>query len=251
MLTFGKLNISNMIVEVCANSLQSSLNAENAGAHRIELCSELGIGGITPSFGLLKKVKEKLSLPVHVLIRPRSGDFTYSDLEFNIMKEDILFCREMGFAGIVSGVLHSDFSLDLSRTGTLVELAGDLTFTFHRAFDWVKDPITTLAQLENIGVACLLTSGQQRSAVEGMRLLKQLHLNALKCQVMPGGGINETNIREFRENGFKAIHLSGAQFHQTLAELPEIAMNSPSHLRENFIGVSDPEVIKKIVKMVK
>jgi copper homeostasis protein len=161
MLTFGKLNISNMIVEVCANSLQSSLNAENAGAHRIELCSELGIGGITPSFGLLKKVKEKLSLPVHVLIRPRSGDFTYSDLEFNIMKEDILFCREMGFAGIVSGVLHSDFSLDLSRTGTLVELAGDHTFTFHRAFDWVKDPITTLDQLEKIGYACLLNSGHK------------------------------------------------------------------------------------------
>lgn len=94
-----------MLVEVCANSLESALNAEKAGANRIELCSELAVGGVTPSYGVLKAVREKISIPVRVLIRPRSGDFTYSDEEFNIMKNDIELCVEMGFDGIVSGVL--------------------------------------------------------------------------------------------------------------------------------------------------
>ncbi|HET8736468.1 MAG TPA: copper homeostasis protein CutC, partial [Pricia sp.] len=95
-----------MLVEVCANSLQSALNAQEAGAHRIELCSELAVGGVTPSYGFLKAVREQITIPVHVLIRPRSGDFTYSEREFDIMKSDITHCVDMGFDGIVSGILE-------------------------------------------------------------------------------------------------------------------------------------------------
>src|SRR5690606_10189706 len=120
LLIFKVLNIRNMIVEVCANSLESAINAQKAGADRIELCVELGVGGLTPSYGLLKRIKEYVSIPINVLIRPRSGDFTYSDLEFNIMRTDIELCKNLGFNGIVSGVLLRDLTLDVKRTKELV-----------------------------------------------------------------------------------------------------------------------------------
>ncbi len=130
-----------MLLEICANSYQSAINAEKAGANRIELCAELAVGGITPSYGLLKKVMNDLTIPVHVLVRPRSGDFTYSDAEFQILKEDILICKELGVLGIVSGVLNLDNTIDLERTKELVETAKPMNFTFHRAFDWVLNPM--------------------------------------------------------------------------------------------------------------
>ena len=115
-----------MLVEVCANSLESAMNAQKAGADRIELCSELAVGGITPSYGLLKAVKENVDIPVHVLIRPRSGDFSFTEDEFKIMKRNIELCVDMGFDGIVSGVLQMNFTLDLEKTKMLVDLSGDL-----------------------------------------------------------------------------------------------------------------------------
>jgi copper homeostasis protein len=108
-----------MILEICANSYQSAMNAEKAGAHKIELCSELSVGGVTPSYGLLKKVMHSISIPVQVLIRPRSGDFSYSNAEFEIMKENILQCKALGCAGIVSGVLHENNTIDIERTREL------------------------------------------------------------------------------------------------------------------------------------
>lgn len=240
-----------MIVEICANSLQSALNAELAGADRIELCSELGVGGITPSFGLLKKVKDAVKLPVHILIRPRSGDFMYSDLEFEIMKENILLCREMGFEGIVSGVLHPDYTIDSKRTGELRQLAGEMAFTFHRAFDWVKDPNVALRKLEALGVQYVLTSGQKSTAAEAISILEQLHNASSDCKIMPGGGISEHNIDKFIKIGFEAIHLSGTVFHKSLSTIPKVSMNSSAFLREEFIAVSNPDRIKAIVKRVK
>ena len=112
-----------MIVEVCANSFQSALNAQNAGADRIELCSELAVGGITPNYGLLKKVTSDLKIPVHVLIRPRSGDFTYSGSEFEVMKQNIALCKQLNCYGIVSGVLNKDMTVDMTRTKELIDLA--------------------------------------------------------------------------------------------------------------------------------
>src|SRR5690606_19728280 len=149
---------SNMLVEVCANSLQSALNAQMAGADRIELCSELGVGGITPSVGLIQSVKKELSIPIHVLIRPRSGHFTYSDSEFEVMKADILACSELGVDGIVAGILMDDFSVDVERNQELLKLAEPMHFTFHRAFDWVLDPVDALKQLERMGIGTVLTS---------------------------------------------------------------------------------------------
>ena len=112
-----------MILEICANSYQSAVNANTAGAHRIELCSEISVGGTTPSYGLLKKVMTDIDIPVHVLIRPRSGNFTYSGKEFDIMKENIRLCKDLGCAGIVAGVLHEDNTIDIKRTSELIELS--------------------------------------------------------------------------------------------------------------------------------
>jgi copper homeostasis protein len=240
-----------MIVEVCANSYQSAVNAEAAGADRIELCSELAVGGITPSYGLIKKVSEKLGIPVHVLIRPRSGDFTYSRDEFQIMKTDIAICADLGISGIVSGVLYSDGTLDKTRTGELIAAAGDLQFTFHRAFDWVTDPLKTLTELENLGVDCILTSGGRQSAEEGINQLVSWRKKAEKCVVMPGGGIREHNALVFRNEGFEAIHLSGIKFSKTLNKKPQLSMNTASYLRDDEIALTDFEIVRALIQSVK
>lgn len=240
-----------MIVEVCANSLESAINAQKAGADRIELCVELGVGGLTPSYGLLKTIKDYVSIPIHVLIRPRSGDFTYSDLEFDSMKADIAFCTELGFNGIVSGVLFRDFTLDVERTKELLALARPLKFTFHRAFDWVRDPVGTLKELELMGVDTLLSSGLQKTSIEGMDQLWELHERSGHCVIMPGGGIRDTNVHRFKERGFKAVHLSGIKFHKTLDRVPEVPMSTPGFLRDDEIPVSDLEILREVIGIVK
>lgn len=240
-----------MLVEVCANSLESALNAQNAGADRIELCSELGVGGITPSYGLLKRVREEVTIPVHVLIRPRSGDFTYSDKEFEIMKTDVALCVDLGFDGIVSGVLRRDFVLDLERTQELIEASKGLKFTFHRAFDWVADPFKTLEILEKMGVDYILSSGQRKSAPEGIELLSKLHQIASACQIMPGGGVRAENVGLFKEKGFKAVHLSGVRFYRSLPVLPSVSMSSASLLQDDKIAITDVETVRGIVNKVK
>ncbi len=240
-----------MLVEICANSLQSALNAEKGGADRIELCSELAVGGITPSYGLLKSVKEHISIPVHVLIRPRSGNFTYSDLEFEIMKKDIALCMDLGFEGIVAGVLHSDFTLDMERTQSLIEASNGLHFTFHRAFDWVANPLNTLEKLEDMGVQTLLSSGQQKSALAGIDLLTRLNEQASTCTIQPGGGIGAENLQEFKSRNFKAIHLSGSTFIKKLNTTPRIPMHSGAKLKDDEITVTDLDIVRHIVKEAK
>jgi len=240
-----------MLIEVCANSLQSALNAEKAGAHRIELCSELAVGGITPSYGLLKAIREKITIPVHVLIRPRSGDFTYSTEEFEIMKTDIETCVTMGFDGIVSGALKNDFSLDAHLTETLIGTSRDLKFTFHRAFDWIKNPLGAMGLLENLGVDSILTSGQQKSAEEGLGLLSELQSKATTITIMPGGGIRPENIKLFQKKGFRAAHLSGSRFERTLTTTPRISMNTASFLKDDQITVADLQTLREVVNAVK
>lgn len=240
-----------MLVEICANSVQSALNAERGGADRVELCSELGIGGITPSYGFLKTVREQVAIPAHVLIRPRSGDFTYSDMEFEQMKANILLCKKMNFQGVVSGVLHENFTLDIDRTLILKELAGEMKFTFHRAFDWVKDPVRTLELLENIGADYILSSGQQKTALEGKKLLRQLKQNSKSCVILPGGGINASNALWFKENNFAAIHLSATELCKTLDEKPAISMNSMAHINDATLAVTNQSLVKNICAIVK
>jgi copper homeostasis protein len=200
-----------MLLEICANSYQSAKTAQTAGAHRIELCQELSVGGLTPSYGLLKNVINQLTIPIFVLIRPRSGDFVYAESEFDIMKQDISLCKEFGVQGIVSGVLNKNKTIDVVRTKELVELSRPLPFTFHRAFDELDNPIQGLNELIGLGVDRVLTSGQESSAVDGLPLLMQLNEIARgRLTILPGGGINAKNAAVFKTKGFAEIHASAS-----------------------------------------
>ncbi|GEL11299.1 copper homeostasis protein [Flavobacterium glycines] len=240
-----------MLLEICASSYQSAINAQNAGANRIELCSELALGGITPSYGLIKKVIENLSIPVHVLIRPRSGNFTYSEEEFEIIKTDIKLCKKLGCQGIVSGVLKADNTIDVIRTQELIELSKPLSFTFHRAFDWIENSSDAVEQLIAIGANRILTSGKKSSAQEGIVLLKELEIKAQnKLLIFPGGGINSENVLTFKEAGFKEIHCSASKI-EYLKDEGKIPMNSSVFFNENSIVHSDYDKIKNIVDLIR
>lgn len=229
-----------MKLEICANSYQSALNAQEAGAHRIELCSELSVGGITPSYGLLKQVVDTLSIPVFVLIRPRSGNFTYSDEELDIMKQDIQLCKSIGCTGIVSGVLKEDSAIDVKRTKELIELSKPLEFTFHRAFDCVENPNKTLEQLIDLGADRVLTSGQEASAEKGLNVLKALNeISNNRITILAGGGISPENAKKFKEAGFNEIHASASS-----------KLETDDSLFSQPLTYSDPEKIKAILDAI-
>ena len=239
-----------MKLEICANSFQSALNAQIAGADRIELCSELALGGITPSHGLIEKVVSELDIEVYVLIRPRSGNFTYTDEEFDVLKRDIEFCKQIGCHGIVSGVLRNDHTIDIERTKQLIELSSPLDFTFHRAFDLIPNALEGLQQLMNIGVPRILSSGQQPSAEQGLTLLKKLlQLSESKTSIMPGAGIQATNAHVFKEAGFTEIHCSASSVIRNSYD-PKLSMSSPQAFDESSTTVSDIEKIKKIREII-
>ena len=194
-----------MIIEVCAESYEYAVKAEKAGAHRIELCKDLHLDGLTPDYESSKRTIDTLDIPVFILIRPREGDFIYSDEEFELMKDDILKFKEMGCKGIVSGVLNSDNSIDIKKTKELVELSRPLEFTFHRAFDKVNNPLNEIENLIELGIDRVLTSGQKEKAIDGLVLLKQLNsISKNRIKIMPGSGINKSNIVNFAN--FEEIH---------------------------------------------
>jgi copper homeostasis protein len=240
-----------MLLEVCASNYKSAYNAQLAGADRIELCSELTIGGITPSYGLLKKVTGLLEISVFVLVRPRSGDFTYTEEEFEIMKANIELCKQLGVSGIVSGVLNIDNTIDVKRTQELVELSKPLPFTFHRAFDWTPNAEEALEQLIEIGVNRVLTSGQETSSEKGIDRLIKLQAQANKrITILPGGGINANNAKEFKNNGFLEVHASASTSKSTIVT-PKISMNSIKFLSDDHIFYSDTSKIQAILNAVK
>ena len=194
-----------MIIEVCAESYEYAMKAEKAGADRIELCKDLHLDGLTPDYETAKKTIDSLNIPVFILIRPREGDFIYSNKEFELMKNDIVKFKEMGCKGIVSGVLNEDNSIDIKRTKELVELSRPLDFTFHRAFDVVSDPLKEIENLIRLGVDRILTSGQKDKAIEGLDSLLELkRISNNEILIMPGSGISNTNFMKF--NSFNEIH---------------------------------------------
>ena len=194
-----------MIIEVCAESYEYALKAEKAGANRIELCKDLHLDGLTPGYESAKRIIDSLNIPVFILIRPREGDFIYSNEEFELMKRDIIKFKEMGCKGIVSGVLNDDNSVDVKRTKDLIELSRPLEFTFHRAFDIVSDPLKEIEILIGLGVDRILTSGQKNKATEGLYLLEKLNnISKKRIVIMPGSGISNTNFKKF--NSFNEIH---------------------------------------------
>jgi copper homeostasis protein len=202
-----------IILEICTDSIASSLEAARGGAHRLELCAALPLGGLTPSAGTIRQVRELVALPLHVLIRPRSGDFFYSPAEFAVMRQDIEMARELGADGVVIGLLLPDGTIDRDRTHELVHLARPMSVTFHRAFDVAADPFQALDALMDLQVDRLLTSGQQPSAPQGAALIAQLIQRAgNRLTVMPGAGIHEGNMESL-------MHTTGArEYHMSLGQ---------------------------------
>ncbi|MEQ8475726.1 copper homeostasis protein CutC [Fulvivirga sp.] len=238
-------------LEICANSVQSVINAEKAGAQRVELCDNLWEGGTTPSAATIKLAKEKTKIAIYVLVRPRGGDFVYSDLEFEIIKEDIRICKELGVEGIVSGVLNADGTVDKARTKILVELSRPLPFTFHRAFDVAAEPFQALEDIIDCGAVRILTSGQKNSAIEGIELLKEIQEKAAgRIIIMPGGGINESNISKLQSIGCQEFHMSGKKAQKSMAKPGHVNMNSSKDIPENIIFTSDIGTIRSVIEKI-
>lgn len=188
-------NQQNILLEICAANFASAQAASLAGADRIELCSALAVGGLTPSHALLEAVQHAFVIPVHVLVRPREGDFLYSDAEFQIMQAEILKIKQMGFAGVVFGILNPDATIDEKRCATLVALAKPMQITFHRAFDFVTQANVALEKLIELGFDYVLSSGLKTTAVLGLTQLTALVDQANnRIQIIPAAGINESNI---------------------------------------------------------
>lgn len=228
-----------MILEVCANSFESAKIAQESGAHRIELCVDLSVGGLTPPRSLIEKVTTQLSIETQVLIRPRAGNFVYSKKELTQMLEDIKFCQEMGCAGVVSGALTAKDTLDVEMTEQLIQAANGMEFTFHRAFDLVDNPWITLDQLIQLGVTRLLSSGQAPKANLGISLLSDiLEKSEGKIQIMPGSGITSHNALIFKNAGFQMIHFSAIQ--------KSNSSKSQDLFRSDVNGFSDGDEIQKI-----
>lgn len=186
---------SPILFEACVDSVEGALTAERGGAGRVELCANLPEGGTTPSHGLLAETCARVRIPVQAMVRPRGGDFLYSDLEFAVMRRDLEVARDCGAHGIVCGMLMEDGRLDRRRMEELVRLARPLGVTCHRAFDMTRDPFEALEDLIALGVERVLTSGQRQTALEGLDLLTKLVQQARgRIQVMPGGSITEFNV---------------------------------------------------------
>ncbi len=188
------------ILEIATSDFATTQSAIAGGADRIELCANLAEGGTTPSFGQLRKCREAFEISLYPIIRPRGGDFLYTDEEFAIMLHDARLCKELGFDGIVIGILNGDGTIDVRRTTKLVEAAYPLGITFHRAFDRCLDPFEAMEQLIEMGCERILTSGQQPAAPDGVELIAQLNKAAdERIIIMPGSGVRKENIAMIAE----------------------------------------------------
>ena len=215
-------------VEIIAFSIEACSIIEQSGAHRIELCANPNEGGTTQSFGTIKAAREKVGIDLFPIIRPRGGDFLYTDDEYRVMAEDVKLCKQLGCDGVVIGLLQKDGSIDVQRTAELVELAYPLEVTFHRAFDHCRDPFEALEQLVEIGCQRILTSGQQPTAPEGAELLTKLVKAAdHRIIIMPGSGVRPNNIAEL------ARATGAVEFHSSLRTTASSGM---TFLHSSFAG---------------
>jgi copper homeostasis protein len=198
-----------VIVEACVDSVESALAAERGGAGRLELCDALFDGGTTPSAGMIAACHDRVSIPLFVIIRPRGGGFVYSEPELDVMRRDIVAARGLGADGVVIGVLRSDGRIDEDQTRSLVCVAGDLSVTFHRAFDFAPDPDAAMETLISAGITRVLTSGGAPTARDGVATLASLVRRAGdRLVVMAGGGVREENVKEIVDgSGVREVHV--------------------------------------------
>ncbi|MCT4647466.1 MAG: copper homeostasis protein CutC [Carboxylicivirga sp.] len=240
------------LFEVCIDSVQSAINAQEAGAHRVELCDNLFEGGTTPSAGMIKKVRQAApNIKVFVIIRPRGGDFVYNDDEIDVMLSDIDFAIKVGADGIVSGCLLKNGEIDLVNTKKLVAACKGLPFTFHRAFDMCKDPIKAIDQLIDLGVSRILTSGLEQTADLGIDTLKSIIKQAdPRLKILVGSGVKPANIKMIADaTGANEFHFSARKEQESPMRFKNdrINMGGISGIPEFSRFLSDKDVIKATI----
>jgi copper homeostasis protein len=243
------------ILEVCANSLASALAAQTGGAYRVELCDNLYEGGTTPSLGCIKLAREELDIKLNVLIRPRGGDFLYTENEMEIIRRDIQLCKQTGVDGVVVGFLTPEGDIDIDRTKEIIKTAHPMSVTFHRAFDMCKDPYKALEELVDLKVDRILTSGQRNSAPKGVELISELiEIAGDKVIIMPSAGLKPVNIKNFH------LQIRAKEYHATLHRevessmkyrKPGVYMGGSPMISEYSINQTDPEKVKRFIEALR
>ena len=243
------------LIELCVEGIDGFLTAQEAGADRVELCASLMEGGLTPSLATIRAAVKAARIPVHVIIRPRGGDFLYSQAEFETMRDDIAALRAEGVAGVVIGCLTADGRIDEERTNALVEAARPMSVTCHRAFDMTVDAGEALEALIRCGIDRVLTSGQRDTALEGLDMLRQVNEQAGDRIVIMGcGALDAGNIKAVRDGaGLKEMHFaalktvpSGMSFRN-----PHVGMGGTEKDREYELTVTDPAAVRATIAAAK
>lgn len=240
-----------LICEICIDSVESAVAAQDGGADRVELCDNLFEGGTTPSCGSIAIARKLLTIKLHIIIRPRGGDFLYTDTEFEIMKRDIEAAKSLGVDGIVIGILKADGSIDAERTRRFVELARPMSVTFHRAFDVCRDPFKALETLIDIGIDRILTSGQSANAVDGTELIAELVKRAEnRIIIMACGSINETNIADaINKTGVTEVHFTAFETVESQMQFRNnnVAMGSDYAGSEYVRNVTSSDKVQTVI----
>ena len=219
-----------MILEICVDSVESAMTAERGGAQRVELCADLLEGGITPGAGLIASVRKHVEIDLYVIVRPRGGDFCYTELEFEVMQEDIKHGQKLGADGIVLGLLDEDGLVNVNRTRQLVELARPLPVTFHRAIDMTPDLMTALEDVMATGASRILTSGGAPNATAGMHMIAEMiEASKGRIAIMPGGGVSIDTIAAIAET------TGATEFHSSARS----AFASPVRFRKQGMSMGD------------
>ena len=239
------------LIEICVEGIDGLVAAQAAGADRAELCASLLEGGLTPSAGVVKQAVAVAMIPFYVIVRPRGGDFLYSELEFLTMIDDVRACREMGVAGVVVGCLTPDGRIDEARMSELVEAARPMKVTCHLAFDMTRDPEEAIEALVRCGVDRVLTSGQHDTALEGIDVLKRTHDAARgRILVMACGSLDETNVAEvLLRSGVDELHFAASAVRPSGMKFrnPNVGMGDTALEREFEITITDPGFVRRTI----
>ena len=238
-------------MEVCANSLVSAIEAEKGGAIRVELCDNLLEGGTTPSYAQIKLAKQHLNIQVYPIIRPRGGDFLYSELEFELMKEDILMCKSLGCEGVVIGMLTAEGKVDLTRCAELISYAKPMDITFHRAFDMTRDLFEALEDVISLGCSRILTSGGLPNAFEGIDIIRRLvEQSRDRIIIMAGAGVSLANIEAIvSQTGVKEFHGSARRIVKSKMTFKNPVISMGGDVDEYTFSVTERDTVKNLIEL--
>jgi copper homeostasis protein len=251
----GGAYVPGVLLEICVASVEDAVNAAVGGADRLELNAALSLGGLTPSLGTLIEIKQRVVLPVMVMVRPRSGGFCYDEADFAVMRRDVDLFLAHGADGIVFGVLHQDGSVDQSRCEQLLQQAGKVETVFHRAFDVTPEPLAALGQLMTLGFRRVMTSGQQESAYNGAVLIAELICqSAGRIEVLPAGGINRFTVADVvARTKCQQVHASlrRSVVDQSTSRRPQVSFGGALRPQEDRYDATNREAVSELRELVK